>query len=96
MQPHKSHEILTEGGCLQTGGQVNVTMEPDSTSMSDMTTSKKYLQSSEAGMIIYYGRKNVSLSSPGHLVLTLNLWSAEQEAIYYWNIKCRCPTSLRR
>lgn len=32
-----------------------MTMEPDSTSMSDMSTPKKYLQSAEAGMIIYYG-----------------------------------------
>lgn len=55
MQPHKSHEFLTEGGCLQTGGQVNVTMEPESTSMSNMSTTKKYLHSAEAGIIIYYG-----------------------------------------
>lgn len=96
MQPHKSHEFLTEGGCLQTGGQVNVIMEPASTSKSDMATTKKYLQSAEAGMIIYYGKKDATLSSPGHLVLTLNLWSAEQEVIYYWSIKCRYSTSLRR
>lgn len=55
MQPHKSHEFLTEGGCLQTGRQVNVTMEQDNTSMNDMSTTKEYLQSAEAGMIIYYG-----------------------------------------
>lgn len=43
MQPHKLHEFLTEGGCLQTGGQVKVSMEPDSTPMSHMATTKKYL-----------------------------------------------------